>query len=207
MVCLFVVATPPRYLLQSSLLLLLTLLQSVKVVNVAFECLTLNRQRQLIVVALNLLSIDDRPDNLSFELVDDFALSAFNGAIRGDFTVAIDVVLPAIEDVFKIDQTLLGNEDVVVFEEVGNVELTRCLHSDVLQIASCQGKVVIDGFAPSQEAQFVLLERVHYCLQKLSLRVLKLLRVNKDELVFEKLGREHNLERKEPLLGVDWVLE
>lgn len=50
-------------------------------------------------------------------------------------------------------------------------------------------------------------ERLHDGFKKLSLWELQLFRVDKDELVFEKLGGEHNFETHEPLLVVDWVLE
>jgi len=109
----------------------------VQVVDVAFEGLALNSEGQIVVVAFQLLSVEDWPDNLPLEAIGDFVLSALDGGLGGDLAVAEVVCLSVLNDFLQVDQSLPGDEDVVVFEEVGHVELARGLHSNVLQVASC----------------------------------------------------------------------
>ena len=102
---------------------------------------------------------------------------------------------------------MLGDENIVMLEQVWHIELLRCLNSHILQVTSCQLEVFIGGFVTSQEAQLVLFEWSHDCLKQLSLRVLELLRVNEDESIFKQLCREHHFQGKQALLVVDREFE
>lgn len=130
----------------------------VQVVNIALESLTLNRQRQFIVVACQFVSVNNSSDNLPLVGVDGLVLGAHDGAFGRDLAVSKVVGVTVFKDLLKFNQTLSRDKDVVVLEEVRHVEPLRSLHSHVQQVPRCQLEVIVRWITSSEEANFVCLE-------------------------------------------------
>ena len=159
-----------------------------QIVDVAFEGLTLNRQGPFIIVALDFFSINSWLDNLAFILVSDLVQGTLDAAHSSTLLIAEVVSMAFRDDVFEVDEALLRHDDVVVLEEVRHVDLLRCHDANILQVTCSKLEVVIVGLEAGHKAQLVLFEGLDNGLKKLSLRVLKLLGVNKDELVLEQFS-------------------
>ena len=140
------------------LVLVLALLKLVQVIDIALQSLTLDRERHLVIVSLQLVRIDNLPDNLLLVRINLFVLSAHDRISSGNLTVSIVAAVSVLKHLFKLDQALPRDENVVVPQQVWHVEASRCLHSYVLQIARRKLEVSIGWLAASEEAQFVLLE-------------------------------------------------
>ena len=67
------------------------------------------------------------------------------------------------------------------------MELLWSLHAHINKVSCCQLKVVIVALHAREEAKLVLLEGSHDRLKQTSLGILKLLRIDKNQLVLEKL--------------------
>ena len=59
---------------------------------------------------------------------------------------------------FKFDQALLRDENIVISEQIGNVEILRRLHSDILEVSRGELEIAISRFSTSQETELVLFE-------------------------------------------------
>jgi len=115
--------------------------------------------------------------------------------------------LSLLQHELQVNQSLLRHEDIVVLEKIWHIELLGRLDSNILQVTRRKLKVVVGWRLTHQEAELVLFEWRDDSLKQLRLRVVQLLRVNKNELVFEQLRREHDSECEQPLLVVDREFE
>ena len=107
------------------------MLQVMEIIHVGLESFTLDGERQVIIVAIDLFSVKDRPDNLLLVLVDHFALGAINVSLSGNFAVAKVIRLTSFQACLKLDQALLSHKYVVVSEQIWHFKLLRGSNSDV----------------------------------------------------------------------------
>jgi len=158
-ICVNLVSHSSSFFFRLTLSLVLVLnLKLVQVINVALESLRLDRQRLIIVIALQLISIYNSSDNLPLEGIDNLVLWSHDGGFGCDLAVSKVVCMTILKDLLEFNKTLSRDENVVVLEKIRHVEPSWSLNSHIQQVSSRELEVIVIWVSSSEEAELVMLK-------------------------------------------------